>query len=66
MPENVKRPNLERSVKAELSRYEFENHATCIKVYDLSVGRCLDGHGEELPEDCLEDCREGHFHAKGV
>ena len=65
MPENVKRPNLEKSVKAELSRYEFEDHVTCINVEDLSVDGCLDGHGEELPEDCLEDCTRGHFEGNG-
>lgn len=66
MPENVKRTNLEKSVKTELIRYEFKNHVDCIRVDDLSVGRCLDGHGEELPEDCLEDCTSGQFEGNGT
>ena len=66
MPDNVKRPNLEKSVKTELIRYEFENHVASIKVDDLSVCRCLDGHGEELPEDCLEDCTGGQFEGNGT
>ncbi len=65
MPENVKRPNLERSIKAELSRYEFENHVTCINVEELSVDGCLDCNGVELPDDCLEDCRQGNFNGRG-
>lgn len=65
MPENEKRPNLEKSVKAELSRYEFENHVTCIKVEHLSVDSCFDCNGIELPEDCLEDCTRGHFEGNG-
>ena len=66
MPENVKRPNLEKSVKAELSRYEFEDHATCIKVEHLSVDSCFDCNDRELPEDCLEDCTRGHFEGSGM
>ena len=65
MPENVKRTNLERSVKAELSRYEFKDHATCVKVEHLSVDRCFDRNDTELPEDCLEDCTRGHFEGSG-
>ncbi len=65
MPDNVKRPNLEESVKEELCHNELENHVTCIKVEELSVDGCLDYNGVELPDDCLEDCRQGHFEGKG-
>ena len=65
MPENVKRTNLEESIKAELSRYEFENHVTCINVEDLSVDGCLDCNGDVVSDDCLEDCCRGHFEGRG-
>lgn len=65
MPDNVKRPNLEESVKEELCHNELGNHVTCINVEELSVDRCLDCNGVELPDDCLEDCRQGHFNGRG-
>ena len=65
MPENVKRPNLEKSVKDELSHYEFRNHVTCINVEELSVYGCLNRDGIDLSDDCLEDCCRGHFNGRG-
>jgi len=64
MPENVRRLNLERSIKAQLSHYEFENHVTCINVEDLFVDRCLGCNGVVLSDDCLEDCCQGHFEGR--
>jgi len=65
MPENVKRANLERSIKAQLSHYEFENHVACINVENLSADRCLDCNGDVLSDYCLEDCCQGHFKGNG-
>lgn len=65
MPEEGKRPKLEKSVKAELCHYEFENNVTCINVEELSVYGCLNRDDVELSDDYLEDCCRGQFEGRG-
>ncbi len=50
---NVKLTNLEKSIVAKLSNYEFKDHAMCINVEYVSVTDCLDRNKNLLPNDCL-------------
>ena len=62
---NVKLTNLEKSIVAKLSNYEFKDHAMCINVEYVSVTDCLDCNKNLLSNDCLEDCYEGSFNGMG-
>lgn len=62
---NVKLINLEKSIVAELSHYEFENQAMFVNVEYVSVTDCLDRDKNILPYDCLEDCCRGSFKGSG-
>ena len=66
MPENVKRINLERSIADGLRAY-YQNNGLAIDVSanDVFVEQAIDQNGSEVSDYCLEDCREGQFHANG-
>lgn len=62
---DVKLTNLEKSIVAKLSNYEFKDHAMCINVESVSVTYCLDRDKNILQCDCLEDCCGGSFNGMG-
>ncbi len=66
MPANVKRTNLERSIADELHEY-YLNKGLAIEVSanDVFVEQALYQNGCAVSDYCLEDCREGQFHANG-
>jgi len=66
MPENVKRTNLERSIANGLREY-YLNEGLTIKVSanDVFVEQALDQDGNAVSDYCLENCRDGQFHANG-
>lgn len=66
MPENVKRTNLERSIANGLREYYLNEGLTIeVSTNDVFVEQALDQDGSAVSDNCLEDCRDGQFHANG-
>lgn len=66
MPENVKRTNLEKSIANGLREYYLNEGLTIeVSANDVFVEQALDQDGSAVSDYCLEDCRDGQFHANG-
>lgn len=66
MPENVKRTNLEKSIAKGLREYYLNEGLTIeVSANDVFVEQALDQDGSAVSDYCLEDCRDGQFHANG-
>lgn len=66
MPENVKRTNLEKSIANGLREYYLNEGLTIeVSANDVFVEQALDQDGSAVSDCCLEDCRDGQFHANG-